>query len=106
MNVEPTQTAARSRLTRAEQQAKTRAALLEAAAQVFIERGFLGASVEAITERAGYTRGAFYSNFDSKEELFAELLQERVYTIYAEMAERSTAPAGERPSLREVGEQL
>src|SRR5438105_2622100 len=107
MNVEPTQTPpTRVRLTRAEQQAKTRAALLEAAAQVFIEKGFLGASVEAITERAGYTRGAFYSNFDSKEELFAELLQERVYTIYAEMAERSTAPAGERPSLREVGEQL
>ena len=107
MNVEPTQTPpTRARLTRAEQQAKTRTALLEAAAQVFIERGFLGASVEAITERAGYTRGAFYSNFDSKEELFAELLQERVYTIYAEMAERSTAPAGERPSLREVGEQL
>ena len=79
----------RPRLTRAEQQAATRAALIDAAAQVFAERGFTGASVEAIAARAGYTRGAFYSNFESKEELFAELLQERVYARYGEMAERA-----------------
>ena len=78
-----------TRLTRAESQAKTRSALLHAAAEVFVERGFAGASVEAITERAGYTRGAFYSNFASKEALFAELLQERVYALYREMTERS-----------------
>jgi AcrR family transcriptional regulator len=93
------------RLTRAEQQAATRAALIESAAQVFAERGFMGASVEAVAERAGYTRGAFYSNFGSKEELFAELLQERVYTRYRAMAQRS-AQAESRPTMREVGEQL
>src|SRR5436190_5494200 len=93
-----------ARLTRAEQQAQTRAALLDAGARVFVERGFLGTSVEAITDQAGYTRGAFYSNFRSKEELFAELLQQRVYAVYREMAEETVA--GARPSPRETGERL
>lgn len=51
----------------------TRARLLEAAAQVFAEVGLDGASVEAVCERAGFTRGAFYSNFESKDELFLTL---------------------------------
>jgi AcrR family transcriptional regulator len=96
---------ARGRLSRGESQARTRSALLDAAEQAFIERGFLGASIEAITERAGFSRGAFYSNFDSKEQLFAELLQDRVYGRYRQMAEDSADPAS-RPSLREAGERL
>lgn len=95
---------AASGLTRAEKQARTRAALLEAGARVFVERGFLGSSVEAIAAAAGHTRGAFYSNFSTKEELFAELLQDRVYSIYRGIAERSALPT--RPTLRETGEQL
>lgn len=51
----------------------TRIRLLDAAAQVFAEVGLEGASVEAVCERAGFTRGAFYSNFDSKDELFLML---------------------------------
>lgn len=51
----------------------TRARLLEAAAQVFAEVGLEGATVEAVCERAGFTRGAFYSNFESKDALFLEL---------------------------------
>lgn len=51
----------------------TRARLLEAAAQVFAEVGLDGASVEVVCERAGFTRGAFYSNFESKDELFLTL---------------------------------
>ena len=90
-----------NRVSRAESRAATRSALLDAGERVFVERGFAGASVEAIAEAAGYTRGAFYSNFGSREELFAELLQQRVYARYAEMAE-SSVPA----SLREVGEEL
>src|SRR5437016_2503729 len=92
------------RMTHAERREATRAALLDAAARVFIERGFAGTSVEAIAEEAGYTRGAFYSNFETKEELFAELLQQRVYAVYRRMAE--DAASGERRSLRETGEQL
>jgi AcrR family transcriptional regulator len=94
----------KGRLTRSEQQARTRADLVDAAEQVFAERGFHGASVQAIAASAGYTRGAFYSNFGSKEELFAELLQRRVYGRYREMAAR--AAGAEPPTLREVGEQL
>jgi AcrR family transcriptional regulator len=93
-----------SGLTRAEKRARTRAALLDAAARVFVERGFQGASVEVIAAEAGFTRGAFYSNFASKEELFAELLQDRVYSIYRRMAEDAAGP--ERPTLRETGERL
>lgn len=52
---------------------RTRARLLHAAYEVFAEEGLDGASVEAICERAGFTRGAFYSNFTSKDELFLEL---------------------------------
>ncbi|GAB2513214.1 TetR/AcrR family transcriptional regulator [Microbacterium petrolearium] len=66
MTTEPQQPAARSR-------ENTRARLLDAAAQVFAEVGLGAASVETICERAGFTRGAFYSNFESKDELFLEL---------------------------------
>ncbi len=51
----------------------TRQRLLDAAAEVFAEVGLDATSVEAVCERAGFTRGAFYSNFASKEELFLEL---------------------------------
>jgi AcrR family transcriptional regulator len=54
---------------------KTRDRLIDAAYEVFAETGIHAASVEMITERAGFTRGAFYSNFDSKEELFFALAQ-------------------------------
>lgn len=51
----------------------TRQKVLDAAAQVFAELGMDNASVEAICERAGFTRGAFYSNFDSKDDLVIQL---------------------------------
>lgn len=55
----------------------TRARLLAAATQAFAERGFYGTSVEDICERAGFTRGAFYSNFASREELVIALAEQR-----------------------------
>jgi AcrR family transcriptional regulator len=97
--------AATTRLTRAERQEQTRAALIQAAGRVFVERGFAGSSVEAIAAEAGFTRGAFYSNFESKTELFAELLQRRVYSLYAELARENADPAT-RTSPRETGERL
>ena len=98
--------AAPARLSRAERQAQTRRALLDAAAAVFIERGLQGASVEAIARRAGFTRGAFYANFASKEELFAEVLQDRVYSAYRAMAEAQLHRDGPIPSARESAETL
>src|SRR3954453_12610378 len=93
------------RLTRAEKQAQTRQALLDAAREVFIERGFAGASVEQITAAAGFTRGAFYSNFGSKEELFAELLQQQVFETYREMA-RARIARGASPPIEQTAEEL
>ncbi|WP_285037707.1 TetR/AcrR family transcriptional regulator [Plantibacter sp. ME-Dv--P-095] len=52
---------------------RTRERLVDAAYEVFAELGVHAASVEQISERAGFTRGAFYSNFESKEELFFAL---------------------------------
>ncbi|WP_425310650.1 TetR/AcrR family transcriptional regulator [Ammonicoccus fulvus] len=49
--------------------AQTRSRLMTAAATVFAEKGVAGASVEELCEAAGFTRGAFYSNFESKDEL-------------------------------------
>jgi AcrR family transcriptional regulator len=82
------------RQTRKEKQAETRQRLLDAAERVFLRRGLQGSSVEEITAEAGFTRGAFYSNFKSKDELFVELLQARVYRQYAEMAEEAQKQPG------------
>jgi len=65
-------------LTRRERQELTRSQLLAAAARVFARRGFHGASVEAISEDAGLSTGAIYSNFASKEDLFLSLYEERI----------------------------
>jgi AcrR family transcriptional regulator len=52
--------------------------LFEAAARVFEEQGIGGASIEAITAAAGFTRGAFYSNFKSKDELIIAMIEDHV----------------------------
>jgi AcrR family transcriptional regulator len=66
---------ARKRLTREESRDLTRLRLLEAAAVIIAKKGLNGASVEDIAAHAGYTRGAFHSNFRSKADLFIELLK-------------------------------
>jgi AcrR family transcriptional regulator len=67
----------RKRLTQEERRQQTRDAVLAAAGRVFAKRGFHGASLDAIAEDAGVTRGAVYYNFADKEELFLELLDRR-----------------------------
>jgi len=52
--------------------------LFEAAARVFEEQGIGGASIEAVAAAAGFTRGAFYSNFKSKDELIIAMLEDHV----------------------------
>jgi AcrR family transcriptional regulator len=90
-----------TRQTRKQKQAETRQRLLDAAERVFLRRGLQGSSVEEIAAEAGFTRGAFYSNFNSKNELFVELLQQRVYAQYTQMAEETQArPGTPRERLR------
>ncbi len=79
--------APRKRLSREETRALTRQRLLQAAEEVFSERGFHGASIEEIVERAGYTSGAFYSNFESKEELFLALFDARNAELLQDLQE-------------------
>ena len=60
---------------------RTRANLLDAAFAVFAAKGFGRVSIEEVCEAAGYSRGAFYSNFDSLDELFFALYRERADLI-------------------------
>jgi AcrR family transcriptional regulator len=90
----------RKRLTREQSKDQTRLRLLDAAQAIFMKKGFVAASVEDIAEAAGYTRGAFYSNFRSKPELFLELLrrdhesmQAELHSIFEENATREDMEA-------------
>jgi len=73
------------RLTREQSRDQTRQRLLDAAQSIFLAKGFVAASVEDIAEQAGYTRGAFYSNFSSKSELFLHLLKRDHESVMADM---------------------
>ncbi len=86
-------------LSRKEKQAKTRSSLLASAAKLICRKGISDASVEDVASDAGYTKGAFYANFKSKEELFLVMLDER----YAAELERleATLP-GEEGAAEEV----
>lgn len=64
-------------LTPERRRQQTRDHLLQAAARVFAERGFHGASLDEVAAAAGFTKGAVYSNFESKEDLFLALLESR-----------------------------
>jgi AcrR family transcriptional regulator len=56
--------------TQAQRTEETRHKLVEAAEHVFVQVGFEAATIDEIVKKAGYTRGAFYCNFKSKEQLF------------------------------------
>ena len=81
------------RLTREQSRDQTRQRLLDAAQSIFLTKGFVAASVEDIAELAGYTRGAFYSNFASKSELFLQLLKRDHENVMGDM--RAIFEAGE-----------
>ncbi len=63
-----------ARSAKQEQRQQTRAKLIEAALRVFAEQGYDHATVEEISLAAGYSKGAYYFHFDSKEEMLLELL--------------------------------
>jgi AcrR family transcriptional regulator len=81
------------RLSRAERREQTRKELLAAAEACFVSRGFHASSVEEVAERAGYTKGAVYSNFASKEDLFFAVYERRVERALTEVV----------PGLRQAG---
>lgn len=101
-----------ARLSRAESQARTRRNLIEAASVVFARRGFHAASIEDVAHEANYTKGAVYSNFGSKDELFLAVLEARLQErveFYRQLAEEARLQpghglAGLLPPLDEPGE--
>jgi len=81
------------RLSRTERREKTRQDLLNAAETCFVTRGFHATSVDEVAERAGYTKGAVYSNFASKEDLFFGVYQRRIDRVLTDVV----------PGLRQAG---
>jgi AcrR family transcriptional regulator len=71
-------TAASSATRKRRDRGETRQRLLEAAFTVFAHNGYERATVDEIVREAGFSKGAFYVHFESKEDLFWELLQERI----------------------------
>jgi AcrR family transcriptional regulator len=71
--------------TRIERSEETRAALLRSASQLICELGMHGASIDRIAAHAGYTKGAFYAHFASKEDLFLVVLDEHFATELARL---------------------
>lgn len=65
-----------ARLTREESQERTREQLLNAARAALARNGYNGTSIADIAEAAGFSKGAFFSNFESKEALLLELLRQ------------------------------
>src|SRR5437773_7216568 len=77
---------------------QTRARLLDAAKEIFEENGFLEARISDIAERAGLSHGSFYHYFDSKEQIFQEVvallderLSEPMYSVVFHPAPDTTA---------------
>lgn len=104
----------RKRRTRAEQVEANRAAVLVAAKQVFLARGYSGATLEAIADEAGFSKGVVYSQFEGKADLFLALLEDRIEERAADnerLVADAVGPAGvmsllenfERDSRTEAG---
>ena len=92
------------RKSRAEKKAETRAGLLRAAEDVFARRGFQAASVDEVAEAAGFTKGAVYAHFASKEDLFLAMLDERFEDRIAEIRAVLSDEHEPTEQAREAGE--
>ena len=82
------------RLSRAEQNDRNRALLLAAARRVFLERGYYAATLDQIADEAGFSKGAVYSRFASKADMFLALLEDRITERAAQNADLVRELAG------------
>lgn len=96
-------------MTRVERQEQTRSELVAAAAAVFRARGFHAATLEEIAEAAGYSKGAVYSNFTGKDDLFVAVLDARyagIVRVHRERMSRApSAPGALRAAARQLAEE-
>jgi AcrR family transcriptional regulator len=91
-----------ARLTRAEKKAETRSRLLESAATVFARRGMQQASIDEVAEHAGFTKGAVYAHFESKEDLFLAMLDDR-FAMHVDAMDQLLASDAEPEDQARVG---
>jgi AcrR family transcriptional regulator len=100
----------KERWTRERRLEHTRALLLDAAEEVFAAKGFMAASVDDIAHAAGYTKGAIYKHFATKEDLFlavSDRYWRRYFDNFAEVMSTSTqVGARERDEIAERWRQL
>lgn len=86
---------------------EVRARILDAAASTFSRYGFAGASIDAIADAAGFTKGAVYSNFGSKDDLFFALMDQQIeLRIRLATEAMSDLPGDGQHALITVGERL
>ena len=101
-------TLTRKRVSREQSQAETRERLLNAAGREVVRGGVMAASLRGICEAAGYSQGAFYSNFDSKDDLLLELMarhmREETQALRALIA--ASADSDLDATLRRISERL
>jgi AcrR family transcriptional regulator len=90
------------RLSRAEQVERNRGLLLDAARRVFLAQGYGGATLDAIAEEAGFSKGVVYSQFAGKADLFLTLLEQRI----AERAAENSRLVSEHPGPDALGSLL
>jgi AcrR family transcriptional regulator len=101
---EPEPAATGGRMSRAERKEMTRELLLDAAIDVFAEKGYHGASLDDVAEAAGFTKGAVYSNFTRKADVFRALLERE--TARSDLALRQVIEAVPLPLLPDVAGEL
>ena len=95
------------RLSRAEQNDRNRALLLDAARRVFLDRGYYAATLDQIADEAGFSKGAVYSRFASKADMFLALLEDRITERAGQNAQLAgeLAGTGNFSALLELAEQ-
>ncbi|MGX9291408.1 TetR/AcrR family transcriptional regulator [Bacillus sp. A015] len=92
----------RQRKTQKERKEETRKLLLKSAVENFAKYGFHGVSIDKMTEHAGFSKGAFYAHFYSKEEIFLALLEEQMQLH----VEKINAFLADKPSLLHFPEKM
>ncbi|MEH3130139.1 MAG: TetR/AcrR family transcriptional regulator [Mycolicibacterium neoaurum] len=104
-----TESAPAKRVRVTKRRAETRARLLDAAYRVFAEKGFGRTRIEDVCAAAGYTRGAFYSQFDSLDAMFFTLYEQKAHVITEQVADAIARVGGGvdvEPALDRVSETL
>jgi AcrR family transcriptional regulator len=98
-----TATGSASPTSRTESQARTRQRILDAAARLFVSQGFAGTSLEDVAREAGFSKGAVYSNFAGKNDLFFAIVEGQFTELSQRLRDAVDAEADLAGQLAAVG---